>query len=447
MFGGVARNTYFIRHAEIFRSLIDSGALHEVLLGFDKDFPATRASFKMNFKGPSINVQTACSTSGVAIHLACQSLLFGECDMAIAGGARVQVPLKGGYLYAEGGILSPDGNCRAFDEKAKGTVIGSGVGMVVVRRLADALRDGDYIYAVIKGSAVNNDGAEKVGFTAPSVKGQAAVIEEALAVAGVDADRIDYIEAHGTATTLGDPIEISALTKAFRRTTYRKGYCAIGSVKSNIGHLDAGACVVGVIKTALALKHRLIPPSINFERPNPQIDFVNSPFYVNTRLQEWKKEGSPRRAGVSSFGLGGTNVHIILEEAPELHSSRSVRSWKLLALSAKTPSASQKRLRLTWLPILSNILMSTWSMLPTHSKPGAEPFLSAESSSAGMPAMPLRPVRRWIQNESSPPPSGHHPLTLFSCSPGKLLNIQIWASNSIERKKHSRLRWIFALNT
>jgi len=339
MFGGVARNMYFIRHAEYFRSLIDSGALHEILLGFDKDFPATRVSYKMNLKGPSVNVQTACSTSGVAIHMACQSLLFGECDMAIAGGVRVQVPLMGGYLYAEGGILSPDGYCRAFDEKAKGTVFGSGAGMVVLKRVTDAVRDGDCIYAVIKGSAINNDGADKVGFTAPSVKGQAAVIEEALAVAGVDADSIDYIEAHGTATALGDPIEIAALTKAFRRTTARKNYCAIGSVKSNIGHLDAGACVVGVIKTVLALKQRLIPPSVHFDKPNPQIDFANSPFYVNTRLQEWKKEGSARRAGVSSFGLGGTNVHIILEEAPEPSPSMSGRSWQLLSLSAKTPKA------------------------------------------------------------------------------------------------------------
>jgi len=339
VFGGVARNTYFIHNAALFRDLIGSGALYEVLIGSEKDFPATRVSYKLNLKGPSINVQTACSTSGVAIHLACQSLIGGECDIAIAGAARVQVPLKGGYIYVEGGITSPDGHCRAFDERARGTVYGSGVGIIVLKRLPDAIHDRDCIHAVIKGTAINNDGSDKVGFTAPSVKGQTTVIEEVLAVAEVDADSIDYVEAHGTGTALGDPIEIAALTKAFRKSTKKVDYCAIGSVKTNIGHLDAAACVAGIIKTVMALKNKLIPPSLNFERPNPQIDFINSPFYVNTKLQEWKADRAPRRAGVSSFGLGGTNAHIILEEAPEAESSGPSRPWQILQLSTKSKTA------------------------------------------------------------------------------------------------------------
>ncbi|MCP4452638.1 MAG: polyketide synthase, partial [Planctomycetes bacterium] len=249
IFGGVARNAYFLNHAEIYRNLVDAGALHEAMLGSEKDYLATRVSFKMNLQGPSINVQTACSTSGVAVHLASQSLLSGECDMALAGGARVRVPLKVGYKYVEGGIPSPDGHCRAFDESAKGCIFGSGVGIIVLKRLTDALRDGDQIHAVILGSAINNDGAAKVGFTAPSVEGQSAVIEEVLAMADVSADSVRYVEAHGTGTTLGDPIEIAALTRAYRLSTQKSEYCAIGSVKSNIGHLDAGAGVAGIIKT------------------------------------------------------------------------------------------------------------------------------------------------------------------------------------------------------
>jgi phthiocerol/phenolphthiocerol synthesis type-I polyketide synthase E len=339
VFGGVARNTYFIHNVAVYLDLIHSGALYEAMLGSEKDFPATRISYKLNLKGPSINVQTACSTSGVAVHLACQSLLTGECDMALAGGARVQVPLMAGYVYAEGGIPSPDGHCRAFDEKAQGTVYGSGVGFIVLKRLADAIGDGDCIHAVIKGSAINNDGATRAGYTAPSIQGQAAVIEEALAMADVDADAISYIEAHGTGTPIGDPIEIAALTEAFRKTTDRVSLCPIGSVKTNVGHLDAGAAVAGIIKTVLALQHELIPPSLHFERPNLQIDFDNSPFYVNSKLSEWRAGDAPRRAGVSSFGLGGTNAHIILEEAPRIGPSGASRSHQLLLLSAKSDAA------------------------------------------------------------------------------------------------------------
>ncbi|MBN3951428.1 MAG: SDR family NAD(P)-dependent oxidoreductase [Nostoc sp. NMS7] len=308
-------------------------------IGNEKDFLATRVSYKLNLTGPSLTVQTACSTSLVAISLACQSLLNYQSDIALAGGVSIHIPQKTGYLYEEGGILSPDGHCRAFDAKAKGTIIGNGVGIVVLKRLAEAIADGDNIYAVIKGSAINNDGSGKVGYTAPSVNGQADAIAEALALAGLEPETISYVEAHGTGTILGDPIEISALTKVFRESTNRKGFCAIGSVKTNIGHLDAAAGIAGLIKTVLALKHQQIPPSLNFEQPNPQIDFANSPFYVNTTLTEWKTGLTPRRAGVSSLGIGGTNAHVILEEAPALPASSSSRRWQLLVLSAKTDSA------------------------------------------------------------------------------------------------------------
>ncbi len=339
VFGGVARNTYLLHNAHVYQGLMQQGALYDAMLGSEKDFPATRVSYKLNLSGPSINVQSACSTSGVAVHLACQSLLSGESDMALAGGARVRVPLHAGYVYMDGGIPSPDGYCRAFDADAKGCVYGSGVGVVVLKRLPDAIRDGDHIECVILGTAINNDGSRKIGFTAPSVDGQAAVIADALAVADVEASSISYVEAHGTGTTLGDPIEIAALTKAFRESTEDSGYCAIGALKTNIGHLDAGAGVAGLIKTALALKHKQIPASLNFKQPNPQIDFANSPFYVNDKLRAWETAGYPRRAGISSFGLGGTNFHAIVQEAPDVESSGPSRPFHLLTLSAKSGNA------------------------------------------------------------------------------------------------------------
>jgi acyl transferase domain-containing protein len=258
--------------------------------------------------------------------------------MVLAGGVSVSVPQKAGYLYQEGGILSPDGHCRAFDAQARGTVGGSGVGIVVLKRLKDALEDGDRIHATILGSAINNDGSLKIGYTAPSVEGQAKAIAEAQAIAGIDPETISYIEAHGTGTALGDPVEIAALTQAFSLRTNKKGFCAIGSVKTNIGHLGAAAGVAGLIKTVLALKHKLIPPSLHFKEPNPEIDFVNSPFYVNSSLSEWKADRS-RLAGVSSFGIGGTNAHVILKEAPTVEVSEVSRPWQLLVLSAKTESA------------------------------------------------------------------------------------------------------------
>ncbi|MBD2166655.1 SDR family oxidoreductase [Calothrix membranacea FACHB-236] len=316
--------------------------VHQIVIGGDKDYLSTRVSYKLNLTGPSYTVQTACSTSLVAVHLACQSLLNGECDMALAGGVSVSALRKHGYFYKEGSIGSPDGHCRAFDAKAQGTVGGEGVGIVVLKRLEDAIADQDTIHAVIKGSAINNDGSQKVSYTAPSINTQAKVIRTAQAVAEVAPETITYIEAHGTGTSLGDPIEIAALTEAFRASTDKTGFCAIGSLKTNTGHLDAAAGVAGLIKTVLALKHQKIPASLNFEQPNPQIDFANSPFFVNTQLTDWQTNGTPRRAGVSSFGIGGTNAHVILEEAPlEVKSQKSkVKSeYILLCLSAKTATA------------------------------------------------------------------------------------------------------------
>ncbi|HKX29145.1 MAG TPA: amino acid adenylation domain-containing protein, partial [Blastocatellia bacterium] len=353
VFAGCAMNTYLLHNLSADRELIRETDYHKLLIGNDKDFLATRVSYKLDLKGPSINVSTACSTSLVAVHLAGQSLLSGECDLALAGGVSIPVPHRTGYLYQESGILSPDGRCRAFDAEARGTAVGSGVAVVVLRRLADALAGGETVYAVIRGSAVNNDGSLKTGYTAPSVQGQTEVIAEALTVAGVNPETIGYVETHGTGTALGDPIEISALTKAYRAGGARRnGYCAIGSLKTNIGHLDAAAGAAGLIKAALALHHRQIPPSLNFASPNPEIDFADSPFYVATGLTEWPRNGHPRRAGVSSFGLGGTNAHVILEEAPRRGGAAqpaapTLRPYQLLPLSAKTSTAlAQAAIRL-----------------------------------------------------------------------------------------------------
>lgn len=305
----------------------------------DKDHLPTHVSYKMNLRGPSIAIQTACSTSLVAVCTACQSLLTHQCDMALAGGVAINLPQKVGYFYQEGGIASPDGHTRTFDAAGRGTVVGNGIGIVVLKRLADALADGDRIRAVIKGFAVNNDGSEKVGYTAPSVDGQAEVIATAQALAGVAPDSIGYIEAHGTATALGDPIELAALTHVFRAQTQRTGFCAIGSVKSNMGHLSSAAGVAGLTKTVLALEHEQLPPTLNFAEPNPNIELKNSPFFVNDRLTEWTTNGVPRRAGVSSFGIGGTNSHVVVEEAPAPEPTEPGRPPHLLVLSAKTATA------------------------------------------------------------------------------------------------------------
>jgi acyl transferase domain-containing protein/thioesterase domain-containing protein/acyl carrier protein len=309
--------------------------------GNDPNFIATRVSYELNLTGPSMSVQSACSSSLLAVHVACQSLLSGECDMALAGGSTIYVEQNHGYLYKQGEILSPDGHCRTFDAKAAGTVMASAVGCVVLRRLEDAIRDGDRVLAVIRGSAVNNDGSQKVGYLAPSMSGQTRVVTEALAIAGVDPADVSYIEAHGTGTLIGDPIEIAALTDAFRASTSATQYCAIGSLKSNIGHAGEAAGICGFIKTVLALQHRELPPSLHFEAPNPQIDFANSPFFVNAKLREWTTpHGKPRIAGVTGLGAGGTNVHVLLEEAPAVvPPSPSRRDWQLLVLSARTPNA------------------------------------------------------------------------------------------------------------
>lgn len=309
------------------------------LIGNDKDYLATRVCFKLDLRGPGLTVQTACSTSLVAIQVACQGLLGYQCDMALAGGVGVGFPQRAGYLYQEGGILSPDGRCRPFDAKAKGTVGGDGVGVVVLKRLADALADGDTIHAVIKGAAINNDGAAKIGFTAPGVEGQAAAIALAQAMAGVDPATIGYVEAHGTATEIGDPAEIAALTDVFRARTDKRQFCAIGSLKGNLGHMNSAAGVGGLIKTILMLERRTLLPSLHFERPNPMIDFAGSPFFVNTELREWPANGHPRRAGVSSFGVGGTNAHVVLEEAPPAAPTDPSRPHQLLVVSARTRTA------------------------------------------------------------------------------------------------------------
>jgi len=308
-------------------------------IAVEKDFLATSLSYHLNLRGPSITVQTACSTSLVAVHLACQSLLNGDSDMVLAGGSHVRIPQIAGYLYQDGLIRSPDGHCRAFDAAAKGTAWGSGAGVVLLKRLADALTDGDCIRAIIRSSCINNDGAVKIGYTAPSEDGQAAVIGDAQALAGVTGHDVTYVETHGTGTLLGDPIEIAALTQAFRRTTSRKSFCAIGSLKTNVGHLDAAAGIGGLIKVVLALENRMLPPSLNFSRPNPAIDFANSPFFVQQTLSQWMPESGRRIAGVSSFGIGGTNAHAVLEEAPAPESPSASRPQQLLVMSARSATA------------------------------------------------------------------------------------------------------------
>ena len=341
LYAGVAMSTYFLTSIVGNQAILHAVGAYQVMLGNDKDYLTTRVSYKMNLKGPSVVIQTACSTSLVAVQTAYQALRDYQCDMAMAGGVSIKFPQKAGYLYQEGMILSADGRCRAFDAKAQGTVGGDGAGIVVMKRLEDALEAGDQILAVIRGAAINNDGSVKIGFTAPSVEGQAEVIAMAQSLAGIMPDTIQYIEAHGTGTTLGDPIEVAGLTRAFRMSTTKTGFCALGSVKTNIGHLDAAAGVAGLIKTVLALRHKQIPPSLHFERPNPEIDFASSPFYVNATLKEWEKGPHPRRAGISSFGMGGTNAHVVVEEAPERPPTKSHRTHHVLLLSAQTSEAME----------------------------------------------------------------------------------------------------------
>lgn len=346
VFAGSGMNTYLIHNLLANRKLLESAGLFQLKqTGNDKDVLATRVSYQLDLRGPSINVQTACSTSLVAVHLACQSLLNFECDMALAGGVTIEIPHGQGYIYREGEILSRDGHCRSFDASSSGTVFASGLGIVVLRRLEDALADHDNIRAVILGSAINNDGARKVGYLAPSVEGQAEVIAEALGFAEVSAADIGYVETHGTGTVVGDPIEVRALTQAFKNSGASvAGRTGIGSLKSNVGHLDAAAGVSGLIKTTLALQHAQIPPSLHFKKINPHIEIDSSPFYVNDKLRDWPADLSPRRAGVTSLGIGGTNAHAILEEAPKPALKRQPKPYQVLAVSAKTEAAADQAL-------------------------------------------------------------------------------------------------------
>jgi acyl transferase domain-containing protein/acyl carrier protein len=338
VYGGSEMSTYMYQVFGHGATYLDAAMAS---IGNDKDYLATLVSYKLNLRGPSLMLGTACSTSLVTVCVAVQGLLSYQCDIALAGGVSVSVPQTRGYFYQPGGILSPDGHCRTFDAAGQGTVVGSGVGVVVLKRLSEAIADRDQILAVIKGVGLNNDGSLKVGFGAPSVEGQSQVIAAAQAMAGVHPDDITCIEAHGTATLLGDPIEMAALNHVFRAGTQRRRYCAIGSVKSNVGHLASAAGVAGLIKLVLALRHREIPPSLHFQKPNPQIDFDDSPFFVNTTLREWVDTGKaePRRAGISSFGVGGTNAHAIIEESPPLPPTSASRPYQIVLVSAKTETA------------------------------------------------------------------------------------------------------------
>lgn len=345
VFAGQSLNTYLLANLCRDRAFIDQltgeyqVGSYPVVLGNDKDYLATRVSYKLDLGGPSITVQCACSTSLVAVCQAVQSVLSFGCDMALAGGVSITFPQKRGYLYQEGGMVSPDGSCRTFDADAQGTVFSSGAGVVLLKRVEDAVADGDHIYAVIRGTALNNDGARKVGYTAPSIERQAEVIALAQAMAGVEPRSIGFVETHGTGTPLGDPIEVTALTRAFRTGTDEKGFCALGAVKTNLGHLEVAAGVTGLIKAALSLDRELIPPTLHFEKPNPRLELENSPFYVNTTKSPWPRATVPRRAGVSAFGVGGTNAHVVLEEAPVPAPRADSRAVQLLTISARSAEA------------------------------------------------------------------------------------------------------------
>lgn len=338
-FVGVGQSNYLLVNLATHPELAQTVGARTVQFGNDNTFAATQIAYRLDLRGPAIGIATACSTSLVAVHLASRSLLAGECDAAIAGGAQVSIEHDRGYQYHEGGIHSPDGHCRTFDAEAQGTVSGNGAAVVVLRRLADAVADGDRIYAVLRGSALSNDGNDKVGYAAPSISGQSHAIAQAQAMAGVHADEVGYVEAHGTATPLGDPIEIAALTQAFRTRTQRRQFCAIGSLKSNLGHMGAAAGVGALIKTTLAIHHGKIPPSLDFKSPNPALGIEQSPFFVNTSLRDWSEPLARRIAGVSSFGMGGTNAHAVLSGVSVGDSSEALRPVQPILISAKSEAA------------------------------------------------------------------------------------------------------------
>ena len=339
VFAGASMNTYLFTNLLSNPGLVENLGFFPTLIANSNDFVTTRVSYKLNLRGPSVNVQTACSTSLVAVCMAVQNLLSYRCDAALAGGVSITFPARRGQYHLPGGILSKDGHCRAFSSDASGTVLGDGCGVVLLKRLSEAIAAGDHICAVIRGAAMNNDGSVKIGYTAPSSEGQAEAIALAHAEAGFTPETVSYIEAHGTGTPLGDPIEVEGLTKAFGLKGDRGQFCGIGSVKSNIGHLDITAGVAGLIKTVLAMEAGELPPSLHFEQPNPKIDFAHSPFYVVNALKPWKRGATPRRAGVSSFGIGGTNAHVALEEAPAVPASGPARPRQILTLSARSPQA------------------------------------------------------------------------------------------------------------
>ncbi len=347
VYAGCSTSTYFLSRVCTHGGFIEKFtggyqvANYQEMMGNNVDFLSTRVSYKLNLRGPSFTIQAGCSTSLLAVTQACQALLTYQCDMALAGGSSITFPQKRGSFYQDGGMISPDGHCRTFDVNAQGTVFGSGVGVVLLKRLEEAVRDGDQIYAVVKGFAANNDGSAKVGYTAPSVEGQARAIALAQAAAGMSAETIGYVEAHGTATPLGDPIELAAATQAFRAHTKAKRFCAIGTAKTNVGHLDIASGVTGLIHATQIVRHGIFPATLHFEKPNPKFDLENSPFYVNKERGEWKSKG-PRRAGVSSFGVGGTNAHVVLEEAPDAPPRPATRAIELLVLSARSEGALER---------------------------------------------------------------------------------------------------------
>ena len=325
--------------------IIGQGATFDMVnlsLQNDKDHLATRVSHQFNLRGPALSVQTACSSSLVAVHLACQSILNGECDMALAGGASIRVPHRVGYWHEPGSMVSATGHCRPFDVRSDGTIFGSGVAVVVLKSLEAAVEDGDQIHAVIRGSAINNDGSTKMNYAAPNAAGQAGAIAEAHEVADIDASTVSYIETHGTGTPLGDPIEIAGLRQAFGiSTATRAGPCFVGSVKSNIGHLEAASGIAGLIKAIMCLRHRAIPATLHFTHPNPELHLDQGPFVVRSEFGPWEWEGV-RRAGVSSFGVGGTNAHVVLEEAPAVSAPDIPASPQVLLLSARTAESLQE---------------------------------------------------------------------------------------------------------